>query len=307
MKNTQTQQRITTACATILALTLLASSAGPLLAADSQTASPKPIMLTKGKLILSETFSDEVPASWKAAKGKWTIVKGALQGTELPADEHAASIRTDVELPSSFIFQFDFKFDGGKVIHCSFNGKGHICRATITPNGFTLKGEKVKKDPADKAVTVGQIQQKFETGKWYTMLIEISSNEFVARVSDDKIAFGSHAKIGRAKNNFGFPMAGVSSSIDNLKIWSAKPSDQWANAKKKLPANKIVPPTPKSPKQRFASMDKDRNGQLSLKEFIGKRPKTTHEAITKQFNRRDKDDNKTLSLTEFSPKPKSNK
>ena len=43
------------------------------------------------------------------------------------------ALSTDLELPENFVMQFDFRFDGGKVIHCSFNGKGHICRATINP------------------------------------------------------------------------------------------------------------------------------------------------------------------------------
>jgi hypothetical protein len=266
----------------------------------------KPLMLKRSKVLLNEEFSaKDVDARWQPAKGQWKIVEGALQGTELKADEHAASIRTDIKLPENFILQFDFKFDGGKVIHLSFNGKGHICRTTLTPAGFTLKGEKVKKDLKDKAATVGQIQQKFEKGKWYTMLVEVKGPEFVARVNDEQVAFGQHAKVARPKSNFGFPMAGVSSSVDNIKIWQGEPSDQWAKTKAGLTPNKIVRPAPPTAAQRFVRQDKDKDGKLSLKEFIGQRPKDKVEAAKKAFGRKDKDKDGSLSAKEYAPVTKS--
>ena len=286
----------------ILALTITTSSAMAEAAKEI-----KPLMLKRGKVLLSEDFlAKDIDARWKPAKGQWKIVDGALQGTELKADEHAASIRTDTPLPENFILQFDFKFDGGKTIHLSFNGKGHICRATLTPTGFILRGEKVKKDLKDKAATVGQIQQKFEKGKWYTMLVEIKGPEFVARVNDELVAFGRHEKVARPKSNFGFPMAGVSSSVDNIKIWQGEPSDQWAKTKAGLKPNKIVPPTPPTPAQRFARQDKDKDGKLSLKEFIGQRPKDKIEAAKKGFARKDKNGDGSLSAKEYAPaaKPK---
>jgi hypothetical protein len=87
---------------------------------------------------------------------------------------------------------FDFKFENGNVIHCSYNGKGLICRATITPKGFTLKGEKVKKkNENDKAVTVGQVQQAFAEGKWHTMQIEMAGKDFVASTTKSKVLSGN--------------------------------------------------------------------------------------------------------------------
>jgi len=261
-----------------------------------------PLLCTKGTLVFEETFSaDQVDSRWTAAKGDWKIVNGTLQGSELKADNHAASIRTNIEFGDPVVVAFDFKFDGGTVIHCSFNGKGHICRATITPTGYTLKGEKVKKDPKDKSVTVGQVRQEFVQGKWYTMQIEMAGKEFVAQVGDGPVAFGEHEKIARSKNNFGFPMAGVSSQLDNIKVWEGKLNPKWSEIKSKLPVNKIVLPKPPTPKQRFALMDKDKSASLSLKEFIGNRPADKQELAKKQFDRKDKDSNGSLSLAEYLP------
>lgn len=265
----------------------------------------EPLLCTKGKLVFEESFSsDTIDPRWSAAKGEWKIVGGALQGTELKADKHAASIRTNVEISKTCIMIFDFKFDGGKVIHCSFNGKGHICRATITPNGYTLKGEKVKKDPQDKHATVGQVQQKFEPGKWYTMQIEMAGKEFVAQVGDGPVAFGSHEKIDREKSNFGFPMAGVSSQIDNIKIWDATLNPKWAEVKAGLPVNKISPPTRPSNKVRFERMDKDKDGGISIEEFTANRDTSKLPLMKKQFARKDKDSNGVLNFEEFVPPKK---
>jgi len=110
----------------LFTLVFTSVSGGPALVAFDE-----PLMCTKGRLVFEESFSSgELDARWSAAKGDWKIVDGVLQGTELKADKHAASIRTDVELPATLIMQFDFKFDGGSAIHCSFNGKGHICRVS---------------------------------------------------------------------------------------------------------------------------------------------------------------------------------
>ena len=261
----------------------------------------EPLLCQKAKLLFEDTFDEQnVSEKWKPAKGQWKIVGAAMQGTELKADNHAASIRTDVELPEIFVLSFDFQFDGGKVIHCSFNGKGHICRATITPTGYTLKGEKDKKNAQDKSVTVGQVQQDFEKGKWYTMQIEVAGKEMVARVGDGPVAFGAHEKIARPKNNFGFPMAGVSSKIDNVKIWSADLNPKWSSIKSSLPANKIVPPAPRTAAQRFAVLDKDKDKSVSLKEFLGNRPKDKHAALKRGFERKDKDGSGALSVEEYS-------
>ena len=261
---------------------------------------PKSLLCKTDELIFEETFAtDKIDSRWQMHKGDWQIVNGSLQGSELEKDNHAASIRTDFDLPDNFVMEFEFKFNGGKVIHCSFNGRGHICRATITPEGYTLKGEKVKKDPEDKSITVGQVQQKFEKGKSYTMRIEVAGEEMVARVEDGPVAFGKHAKIARDKTNFGFPMAGVSANIDNIRIWSANLNSEWSSIKSKLPPNRIVPSVPPTPTERFSRLDKNLDKKLSLKEYVGSRPKEKQDLATKQFKRKDKNQDGFLSISEF--------
>ncbi len=264
-----------------------------------------PLLCLPGKVIFQESFSTpSLDSQWTIPKGDWNIIEQALRGSELPADKHSAVIRKEADFPENFIIQFKFRFSGGKAIHCSFNGKGHICRATLTPEGYMLKGEKVKSDPEDRAVTVGQVQQKFAPGKWHTMQIEVAGNEFVAQVDDGPIAFGADQKIGRPKTNFGFPMSGTYSEIDDIKIWNAKLNPNWEARKETLTPNKIIPPQPPTLEKRFQNFDKNGDGSISLKEFTNPRKKDKRAAAEKQFKRKDKNQDGKMSLQEFSPAKK---
>ena len=279
----------------ILAAVFLLATQGSAFAAD-------PLLCLPNELIFEDSFATPtLDSQWTAHKGEWTIVEQALRGSELAADKHSAVIRKDADFSKNFIIRFRFRFNGGKAIHCSFNGKGHICRATLTPEGYTLKGEKVKSNPTDRSVTVGQVQQKFSPGEWYTMQIEIAGNEFVARVDDGPIAFGSDKKIGRPKTNFGFPMLGTHSEIDDIKIWNADLNPNWQIKKKTLSPNKIIPPQPPTVEKRFQNFDKNGDGLISIKEFTDPRPRDKRAAVEKQFKRRDKNQDGKISLQEFSP------
>ena len=263
---------------------------------------PAPLMLDRGERIFIEDFSEnEISPNWISNKGTWEIVDGALRGTERESDKHNATIRTELAIPENAIVQFKFRFDGGETIHLSFNGKGHICRVILTPEGFVLKGEKIKKDPKDKAVVVSQVAQAFGRGTWYTMLVELQGEEFVARVDDGPVAFGRHAKIARPKSVFGFPMAGDHSSVDAIRVWKGSPKADWKDVRAQLPPTREVPT---SPPDRFARFDKNGNGSLSAEEFLANRTGDKRDSAAKAFKRRDKNGDGGLSRGEFSPEKK---
>ncbi|QOV87809.1 LamG domain-containing protein [Humisphaera borealis] len=205
------------------------------------------LLATRGKQVLADDFSSPtMDAKWKPAKGKWDIKDGALHGVEVASDMHAAAIRTDLKHGNA-VYQFDFKFENGKVIHLSINGaKGHICRVTISPDGFQVRKDGSKTDTTDKPALLDSCKMAFEQGKRYTMVVECVGNEMIARVDDAHFAFGSDAKVASEKTNFGFPISGEG-SIDNVRVWEASANPDWAKTKEKLTSEhppKMAPAVP---------------------------------------------------------------
>lgn len=219
---------------TVAASTLLFGS----IAYAETTKDMSPLMTVRGKQLLADDFSSPtLDSKWKVAKGKWEVVDGALKGVEVAADMHAAAIRTDLKHTNA-IYQFDFRFDGGKTAHLSINGgKGHICRVTITPEGFQVRKDGTKESAEDKAVLLDSCKMSFEKGKWYTMLVEVQGKEILARVDDKHFAFGQDAKVESAKTNFGFPAAGDATCFDNVKVWEATANPEWEKTREKLKAD----------------------------------------------------------------------
>jgi len=191
----------------------------------------------RGKLAFSEDFSaKELPKDWKAGKGKWEVVDGALRGAELAADQHAAVIKHP--LPGRhFILGFRFKFDGAKRAAVSFDGKGHVCRVLLTPQGFTLQKDGTK-DGTEKPARLGTGTVDFKPGEWHSMLIEVQGKEMLAQVDDKVFAFGEHAGIDQDKSTFGFPVTGEGFVVDSIRVWEATPNPDWAANKQKLPSGR---------------------------------------------------------------------
>lgn len=193
------------------------------------------LLTTRGKQVMSDDFSKpSLDSKWKPAKGKWEIKDGALKGTELASDMHPAVIHAPIAQTDG-VYQFDFCFEGGKATHLSLNGaKGHICRVIISPTGFQVRKDGSKTDEKDKGVLLDSCKMNFEKGKWYTMIVETSGKEVLARVDDKHFAFGEDDKVASPKAMFGFPVSGDSVCIDNVKVWEATPNSKWAATKEKL-------------------------------------------------------------------------
>ena len=246
------------ALASIVASCLTVPAAA-LLAGESKD--PQTLMTVRGKQLLSDDFAKPaIDPRWTAGKGKWEVTDGALRGAEVAADKHAATIRT--VLPhADAVYQFDVRFDaGGRAAHLSLNAaKGHIAGVTITPGGFQVRKNASKQDPADKGVVLDSCRMTFEPGKWYTMVVEVSGPEMLARVDDKHFAFGGDPKLATPKATFGFPVSGEGVSFDNVKVWEATANPDWAKAKQKLTAEhpeRLPPPAPRGKKKQDAAAAK---------------------------------------------------
>ncbi|MFV0444109.1 MAG: hypothetical protein ACK5Q5_11110, partial [Planctomycetaceae bacterium] len=122
-----------------------------------------------GAVLLEDHFERATPGDgWKAAKGDWTIVEGALVGKELTSDKHAAVVSFGEKNRNSIV-RLRFRLEGAKQLHLSLNkAKGHLFRVVVNEQGLTMTLDKDKSAPASKGVVFAKAQGVIEPNKWHT-------------------------------------------------------------------------------------------------------------------------------------------
>ncbi len=205
--------------------------------ADTDKVSEKATVMTvRGNVLFRDALGQPLPSGWVAAKGKWEVVNGAIQGTEVPSDQHAAAARHPLKFRNAVI-QYSFKLDGAKATSLSLNdAKGHVCRVVITPQDVSIRKDDHDKTGPDKAALLQMRKVAIEPGRWHTLLVEIQGPEMLARIDDETVAFGSHEGLDVEKTNFGLIVSGASVSLKNLVIWEAQPNTGWTATRAKLAA-----------------------------------------------------------------------
>lgn len=194
----------------------------------------KTFMTERGKLLFSDDLAQPLSKEWKAAKGKWEVVDGAIRGSELKADLHGAVARHTVPF-HNVVVQYSFKLEGAKTTTFSVNAtKGHLCRVLVTPTGFSVRKDDSDKTGPDQAAILEARTTPIKPGEWHTLVIEIQGKEMLASLDGKEVAFGEHAALDVPKANFGLTVAGESVSFKNLRVWEAQPSKGWEAAKARL-------------------------------------------------------------------------
>lgn len=221
----------------ISAALLLATVCLPAFAEDA-----KPLLAIPGKVLFESKLDTPLPAPWKAAKGQWEVVEGALRGAELPADKHGAVLRMAGTVPD-FIIEYEFKFEGAKTTSLSINAvKDHMSRINITPNAVTLRRDDNDHEGPDKAVTYAVFPAKFEPGTWHKVRMEMVGDTLLGQV-DDMTAWGSDPLFATPKTAPGFTCAGEFIHLRNLVIREATLNPAWESVKATLPkpGEKVAP------------------------------------------------------------------
>jgi hypothetical protein len=226
---------LTTTAALGLGLGLAASPAA--LGAEGPPATESPTVMTlRGKELFRDSLGQTLAKGWVAAKGDWKVVDGAIQGTERPADMHAAAARHALKFHNAVI-QYSFKLDGARATHLSLNdARGHVCRVMITPQEISLRKDDHDKTGPDKAAVLKARKLAIEPGRWHTLLIELQGPEMLARLDGETVALGSHEALDVELTNFGLIVTGASVSFKDLAIWEAQPNPGWTAARDKLVA-----------------------------------------------------------------------
>lgn len=240
-------------------------------AAFAEDALPKTLLTERGKLLVSEDLAampadvstlgslTALKSGWQFRPGKWEIVDGALRGYQLEADHHSAAAFFAYRYKDAVI-QFDARLDGARqLLFCVDDPAApreptptrpaqvrveHLCRVTITPDGFATQKDDHDHDGPDQAVPFGSVKMPFAPGAWKTVLVELKGDEMVTTIDGQTIA-GAHPLVASDKAYFSFGVTGSSTGFDKvpplsasfrkLRIWEALPNPGWPKTKQSLP------------------------------------------------------------------------
>src|SRR4029450_10555437 len=212
----------------LLALAWL--SGGPaLLAADEKI---EPILGQRGSLLLEEKFdADSLPKGWAIKNGKVRVAEGALRASQ---DKEAGRLGLfNCEQPmQDAAIQIDFKFDGARGINISanpspgeLNKHGHLYSVMITQAMWNITEHNDKADRKSQSKSLASASERFEPGKWYTLLLETKGNDVVAQVEGKRPLRASSPDFHVKKPGIEFRAIGPTGaevSFDNLRVWELK-------------------------------------------------------------------------------------
>lgn len=198
---------------------------------------PQTVMLTPGKLLVSEDLDKPFSPDWFGKPGKWEVVDGATRGAERTEDMHAAVRRRTVKFDSAIV-QFQFRLDGATAMSLSMNAeKGHVCRVRVTPDGFTLIRDK-DKVKNEKFGPLDEVKVKIEPKVWHTMVVEMAGKDMLVRLDGKSLGFGTQDGLTTTKHSVGFTVTGESVSYKNLRVYDGTLTKDWDVMRAKLVAER---------------------------------------------------------------------
>ncbi len=214
-------------------------------------ARPTTLMVEPTERILFEDFSaPELHSRWATPKGQWKPANGVLKGLEIEAQKYTGNVRTKMDFGRTFVIRSRFKLAGAQRTAIAFDGpKGHICRVTIEPHGFSVQKDASATDPNDPVRQLDTAAYPFTKNEWHTLTVEFHGDTVFAWVDDRHFVTGSDPKIDQDKVQFAQSLRGVEAKdeallIDEIVAWRAKPRADWAERKSKLLAQHAAKPTP---------------------------------------------------------------
>lgn len=222
---------------------------------------PKDSIAKKKELLFSDDFEGATPdKAWHQVVPTFARENGTLKGTQtrtenIPAADgkpavtaHAAVHGLSIPTKNSVV-ETKIKFEGASMIDVEFDDReykgshyGHICRAQVKPNGVTIIDERdgtmknevseKRSDPAKKAEVAELLKgrmvtypAKFETGKWYNLVVETVGDEMRVVIDGTPMAYLKSSGIGHeTKSKIELGVAGHDGFYDDLKVYNADPA-----------------------------------------------------------------------------------
>ncbi|MBI3880981.1 MAG: DUF1080 domain-containing protein [Verrucomicrobia bacterium] len=209
--------------------TLLLFVFSAFLCGQCSAADLEPTLGKKGKLLLEEKFDgDTLPKGWTGKTGGLRVADGVLHASQKKEDSRLGLFSREQPMQDAAI-QIDFKFAGARGINVSCNPSpgelskhGHLFSVMITPAMWNITEHNDKSDRNSKSKALSSAREKFETGKWFTLLIEMKGDEVIATVEGKKPLRASSKDFHVKKPGLEFRVIGPNEQevhFDNLKVW----------------------------------------------------------------------------------------
>jgi hypothetical protein len=237
-----------------------ASTALAALAIDPPTIPTETIAKKKELLFADDFQGTEHDKRWHKVVDTFTFENGALKGTqtrdkEMPSADgkstiapHAAVYGLEV-LTKDSVVECKIRFEGATMIDVEFDDRkytgshyGHLCRAQIRPDRVVMLDERegsqnnalreLRKDPVTNKAEISKILSahsatfpaKFETGKWYDLVVETVGDEMRVTVDGKPVGYLKSPGIAHAtKSKIELGVGGKDGWFDDIKVWNAEP------------------------------------------------------------------------------------
>ncbi len=162
----------------------------------------------------------------------WEARDGILVRNDLPGENKRIFIKKPEY--KDVVIQFDFQFRGAEEIRLVTGGGGYYNFGVhIRHNRFRVKTADDKSVPYFPTI-LGECPFQFEEGKWYTMQVEVMSDEILARLDAKHFVLGKHPMLNRKREYFAFQVDQSGAAFDNVGIWHAKAKNGWESARHPL-------------------------------------------------------------------------
>ena len=212
---------------TLLLFVFSAFLCGQCFAAD-----PEPTLGKKGKLLLEEKFDgDTLSKGWTGKTGGLRVADGVLHASMKSSDGRLGLFNREQPMQDAAI-QIDFKFAGARGINVSCNPSpgelrkhGHLFSVMITPRMWNITEHNDKSDRKSESKALASAPEKFNSGQWYTMLLETKGDEVVAMIEGKKPLRASSKDFHVKKPGLEFRVSGRDGEevhFDNLRVWELK-------------------------------------------------------------------------------------
>lgn len=235
---------------------------------------PKTRLVVAEKLLLRDDFSrPDLAKHWdaRAYAKHWSLRDGALRGDgRVEGDSHAPVITCELPARDAVITCRVRIPDGDPYLlllvdgETSLGEKDHLLRFAMTNRQITLaqdlgplasKRERQKRkaelakqgqplppptpaelaDPAfHRTETVTRRPFSRDANRWYTLTLEVAGADALVSIDGEPALFGETKTLAANKTLFHFLVAKGDVDIDDIQLWAARPSEDFADQRARL-------------------------------------------------------------------------